>query len=260
MTKESKLDESIRKKLSDFPRALNVFNKLCSDDEFNRLVDFANFVSVKKLGFNDHGIVHAKITLDSALKFFSILKGVSGVERAFDSLDDSYCCIVLGSLLHDIGMSINRKNHEELGVVIARPIMERILSSIHNKGIIISVACQSILGHMGGYDCYFAESGVVALGDGTDMTGGRARIPYTLETFKKSRKIHTYSALSIYNVEISEGEDKPVLVRVMMNNPAGVFQIEENFLPKVIGSSLGNFLSIVALVNEDDGEERIFIF
>lgn len=256
---ESKLEKSIREKLSGYPFALEVFDKLCSDEEVNHLIDFANFISVKKLGFNDHGIVHAKIALDSALKFFNLLNKSSIVKDGLGSLDDSYTSIVLGAFLHDIGMCLNRKDHELLGVILARPVMERLLARHKNKEIIINVACQGILGHMGDYKPCFVESGVIILGDGTDMTSGRARIPYLLETFKKNVKIHTYSALSILNVEIMKGGKKPVLIEVLMDNPAGIFQIEEVFLPKLKNSGFEDSINVVAIIKKGAEREKVII-
>jgi metal-dependent HD superfamily phosphatase/phosphodiesterase len=253
--KEDELERNIRAKLSDYPVALVVFDKLCKDEEVTRLIDLANHISVNKLGFNDHGRVHVKITLLNALSFFELLNKSTIVGDDFGGLDDAYTSIVLGAFLHDIGMSINRKDHELLGVILARPIMKRLLEGHNNKEVIISVACQGILGHMGVYKPDFVEAGCIIIGDGSDMTKGRARIPYMLETYKKNEKIHTFSALSITEVNIKKGKDKPILMEVVMDNPAGVFQVEEVFLPKLKNSGFMDKVSVVAVINK----ERIVI-
>ena len=80
-------------------------------------------------------------------------------------------------------------------------------------------------------------------GDGTDMAGGRARIPY--KTGKVD--IHSLSALSITKVEIEAGERKPVQILVNMTNPAGVFQIEEVLERKMSTSGIQDLVEVIAL-------------
>ncbi|MEJ2241532.1 MAG: phosphohydrolase, partial [Candidatus Bathyarchaeota archaeon] len=53
--------------------------------------------------------------------------------------------------------------------------------------------------------------------------------------------------LSITKVEIEKGQQKPVQILVSMNNPAGVFQIEEVLEKKLATSGIGNFVDVIAL-------------
>ncbi|MCX8191226.1 MAG: hypothetical protein N3F06_00270, partial [Nitrososphaerales archaeon] len=96
--------------------------------------------------------------------------------------------------------------------------------------------------------CLSMEAGISKVADGTDMAEGRARIPY------RSGKvdIHSLSALSIKSVEIQEGSNIPVKILVNMDNPAGVFQIEEVLQKKVATSGIDRWIEIIALKN---GEE-----
>jgi len=75
------------------------------------------------------------------------------------------------------------------------------------------------------------------------MARGRTRIPY--RTGKVD--IHSLSALSITKVEIEKGEQKPVQILVSMNNPAGVFQIEEVLEKKLKTSSIQDLVNVIAL-------------
>ncbi len=81
------------------------------------------------------------------------------------------------------------------------------------------------------------------MADGTDMAGGRARIPY--KTGKVD--IHSLSALSITKVEIEGGDRKPVQILVSMNNPAGVFQIEQVLERKIKTSGIQDLVEVIAL-------------
>jgi len=87
------------------------------------------------------------------------------------------------------------------------------------------------------------EAGAAKIADGTDMARGRTRIPY--RTGKVD--IHSLSALSITKVEIEKGEQKPVQILVSMNNPAGVFQIEEVLEKKLKTSSIQDLVNVIAL-------------
>ena len=87
------------------------------------------------------------------------------------------------------------------------------------------------------------EAGAAKVADGTDMAHGRTRIPY--RTGKVD--IHSLSALSITKVEIEKGERKPVHIFVSMNNPAGVFQIEEVMEKKIQTSGIHHLVDVIAL-------------
>jgi metal-dependent HD superfamily phosphatase/phosphodiesterase len=76
------------------------------------------------------------------------------------------------------------------------------------------------------------------------MEEGRARIPF--EAGKVD--IHSASALSIKRVEIQEGEEKPINVKITMTNPAGVFQIDELLKPRIEGSGLKAYIHVTAEV------------
>ncbi len=80
------------------------------------------------------------------------------------------------------------------------------------------------------------------------MAEGRARVPYNAGKVD----IHSLSALSIKRVEIEQGDATPVRILVHMNNPSGVFQVEEVLGHKIRTSGIDQYLEVVALM---DGEE-----
>jgi len=258
---EKKLENSIKEKLKNYPTALKIFNLLCKDKEANELLELGNTVSIKRMGFNDHGRIHTKIAVDSSLKIFALLGDkTSLVKEKIGTTDDSLTAIVLAAFLHDVGMSLNRKDHEILGVILATPIIGRLLEGIDNRGKIIPTACEGILCHMANYKPTSIEAGIVSISDGTDMTAGRARIPhYFGKVEKKKGRIHAYSALSVMNVDIKKGKKKPVLIEVLMNNPAGVFQIEETLMPKLMNSGLADKIEVTAVIKNKDKKEIVEI-
>ncbi len=102
---------------------------------------------------------------------------------------------------------------------------------------------QSIFSHDDGINCLSVEGGISKIADGCDMAGGRARIPYKLG----KADIHSLSALSITKVEIEPGTERPLLIKVHMNNFAGIFQIEEVLMKKIETSGLMDKVHILPL-------------
>ena len=57
----------------DSPLLSEAFSFLENDVEAQSYLKMANVMAVKRLGYNDHGPVHAKIIAGSALEIFSLL-------------------------------------------------------------------------------------------------------------------------------------------------------------------------------------------
>ncbi len=207
MDKLSKLKELIKK-----------------DRELRLLLDKANTVMIKRLDYNDHGRVHAKIVAQNTQKLASLLKDKLTLPKEGFTYQDSKVVLYLAAYLHDIGCSVMRDQHELFSVILGRPIAERMLKRIYGyKGIaLLPMVMECVVGHMGNYEVTSTEAGILAVADACDMTKGRARIPFEIG----KRDIHEYSAMAISKVEIVKGSKKPVKIRVEMENSAGVFQVE----------------------------------
>jgi len=234
-----------------------VFN----DQEAQALQNYANIVSIKRLGYNDHGPVHMRKTAQNALIMFDILSkaGIkfSIEEEKIGTKEDSKVAVLISSLLHDVGMSIGRENHELLGVVFATPIIERTLTRIYEKDIekktiVHSLIVEGIAGHMATQDIHSLEAGLVSIGDGCDMEKGRARIIFLLSRTPKVGDIHKYSANSIEKVEIIEGEEKPIRIIVKMTESVGFFQIEEVLFPKILANPAKPYVELYGKVTGED--------
>ena len=111
--------------------ALETGRFITTDEEINHWQELANAVSIRRLGFNDHGPVHMRKVAINAMKMFNILKeeGIqpSIVKEDTGSYEDSRIAVLLTSFLHDIGMSVGRQNHEISSFVLAERIIDRVL-------------------------------------------------------------------------------------------------------------------------------------
>jgi metal-dependent HD superfamily phosphatase/phosphodiesterase len=255
---EKKLFDALEKNTP--PR--EIASLLIHDEEVQMMQDYANTVSIVRLGFNDHGPVHMRQVARNAVKMMHLLQdaGISGSleHDRVGTFEDSLSAVILASFLHDLGMAIGRHDHELLSATLAMPILTRILSKVYpddmRKQVIIrSLALEGIVGHMANRKIHSIEAGVILLADGCDMEKGRARIPLALNTDPKIGDIHKYSANSIEKVSIEKGDEKPIRITVEMSSEVGFFQIEEVLFPKVNSSPVKPYVELLAGVS---GEQR----
>ncbi len=241
-------------------KAVTLLERIFADDELQAMQDYANYVSIKRLGFNDHGPVHMRTATYNALKMFNLLREANVKftleEEGIGASDDSLCAVVMGSLFHDLGMTITRSNHEFYSFQLALPYIQRFLDEIYSpdqlllKKAVQSVTLESIIGHMATTKINSLEAGLVLIADGSDMEKGRARIPTLLSGDPKPGDIHRTSAGEIENVIICKGEEKPIKIIVKMNASVGLFQIEEVFYPKINFSPVKKYIELYAGVKE----------
>jgi hypothetical protein len=248
----------IYKQIKRDPLLKNGFRILEEDNAIQSYLKMANIMAVNRLHYNDHGVTHSRITAGSGLEMLNILveKGVlpSVIKDKNGGIEDVKLIVLFGAYLHDIGNAVHRSMHHLHGCIIANPILDRILPKIyHDPQKLIQIKeeiIHTIFSHDESIQSLTIESGVVGVADGTDMAEGRARIPY--KTGKVD--IHSLSALSIKSVEIIKGSEKERSIQILVNmeNPAGVFQIEEVLNKKIATSGIQEFIRVIAL---QDGRE-----
>ena len=258
IAKESKIIEKLKK----YPTCLKLVKYLFADEELQEMQDYANNVSIKRLGYNDHGPVHMRQVALNSIKMLSILHD-TGIQTSLEAeeigtFEDSMCAIVMASLMHDLGMMIGRQGHEDMSVMLALPMIDRVLkelyvNDIHKRVVIKSLAVEAIIGHMSSRRIHSIEAGILLIADGCDMTKGRARIPMAINKTPQAGDIHKYSANAITHVGIHHGENKPIKIDVEMSGDVGFFQIEEVLLTKVNSSPAKQFIELYAGV---EGQER----
>lgn len=236
---------------------LLVVKELIDDPEIEAVQNYANNVSIVRLGFNDHGPVHMRTVCRNALKMLKILHN-AGIKTSLESeqtgnFSDSATAVILAGFFHDFGMTIGRQDHELYSGILAQPIIDRILTKflpekadLNRRVIIRSMAMEGIIGHMGTHRIHSIEAGLILIGDGCDMTKGRARIPMELNTKPTVGDIHKYSANSIEKVKIHQGSEKPIQIEVFMSSDVGFFQIEEVLIPKINSSPAKGFVELYA--------------
>lgn len=260
--KEQAKENKLLEKLKDYPVCMELAKHLFENEELQEMQDYGNNVSIKRLGYNDHGPVHMRQVAINAVKMLKILKDsnipTSLQREGIGTFEDSMCAVILAGLVHDLGMMIGRQSHEELSVMLAMPIIEETLralfpNDVHKRVIIRSLATEAIYGHMSTKRIHSIEAGIILIADGCDMTKGRARITMALNKTPKAGDIHKYSANAITHVGIHHGETKPIKIDIEMSAEVGFFQIEEVLLTKVESSPAKEFIEIYAGVQ---GEER----
>jgi len=240
----------------DSPLLSEAFSFLENDVETQSYLKMANIMAVKRLGYNDHGPVHAKIIAGSALEIFTLLTDAvepSSVMNGICDYEDARLIVLLGAYLHDVGNAIHRIDHEKTGAFLASNLLDRILLDLYDDDPGLAYRIKSEVLHAlyssdDSIPCLSVEAGVVTVADGTDMAGGRSRVPF----LSGKNDIHAISAQAINKVTIVKGDMKPVSIQVFMDNPAGIFQIEEVIGKKIRSSGIGELVEVTASMN---GEE-----
>jgi metal-dependent HD superfamily phosphatase/phosphodiesterase len=229
----------------------------------------SNVMAIERMGYTDHGPTHVKIVSNIALKLLRVLLEKqlitpSIVENYKMTDDDAEVVVVLGSILHDVGMIVQRRDHEKYSAFLALEIIDNLLTQTYNQeetAIITSEVLHAIVSHEVPETTDLPsriltkEAGIVGIADALDMEAGRARIPFQAGKVD----IHAVSALSIEKVEVNvpeDGKPKPIVIHIKMSNSAGVFQIDELLKPRILKSGLEQFFHVVAEITGEK-ENRI---
>lgn len=232
-----------------------VLERVNRDDELRTWWHIGNLNAVARMGMNDHSWVHMQIVTNISLKLLRLLFK-AGVEPCTVtdyglSRKDAEVVVLLGCLLHDIGMSIHRNGHEEYSLILADRKARELLDGLYDdvtKTVIASEALHAIISHRSGGMPLTIESGVLRVGDALDMTHGRSRIPFE----QGSLSIHALSAAAIDRVRLTSGEGRAIRVQIEMNNSTGVFQVDELLKKKLKGSGLEDHVEIEVAVHEQE--------
>jgi len=230
-----------------------VLNKINKDKHIYTLWRVINTNAVDRLNMTDHGPVHVQIVANIGLRLVRMLID-SGVEMSITTdykLDKKYAelVVVLASLFHDLGMSISRTGHEEYSLFLCNDILYKLLDflSEEERTIVISEVLHAIISHRSDGHPLTIEAGIVRIADALDMCKGRSRIAY--ESGKAD--IYSISATAINNIEIEKGTEKPLQINIMMNNSAGIFQVDELLKKKIKNSGIEKYISVRALINQE---------
>jgi metal-dependent HD superfamily phosphatase/phosphodiesterase len=241
----------IRLPIRHNPVLQKVVDRVNADEELYGLWTAMNVNAVERLGMTDHGPVHFQIVSNIGLRMLRLLveRGIapSVVEDYGMGNEEAELVVVLACLLHDLGMSIQRADHELLSLFVAQPIISRLLDGLYaprREAILRSEILHAIIAHRSDGRPMTLEAGIVRVADALDMTKGRSRIGFEAGVVN----IHSISAASIEQVDILPGKTKPLHIHVRMSNSAGIFQIDELLKEKLRGSGLEPYVEVEASI------------
>ncbi|KKR71226.1 MAG: Metal dependent phosphohydrolase [Candidatus Woesebacteria bacterium GW2011_GWA2_40_7b] len=245
--------------LEDNKILAEVVKRINSNDEIKTLWKIINVNAIDRLGMSDHGPTHFKIVANNGLKIARMLakhKVVMSVADDFGLTNDhAEVIIFLACIMHDLGMSIHREDHEAFSLFLAKPLLEEVLHFLpdEERVVAISEVLHAIISHRAYGKPSTIEGGIIRIADALDMGKGRARISY------KRGEINIYSVSdnAIVKLDILEGKERPVEVRIYMTNPAGIFQVDDLMKEKLKGSKLEKYISVSVYLLEN-GRDKLY--
>ena len=251
-----KIPAKSNKKLSAILEAVN------AHAELNAVWEAANIMAVKRLAMSDHGPTHVAIVSNLALKILRNLVG-NGVEPSIVSdwemsNEEAEIIVFLASIMHDLGNAVHRDLHDDFGVTLANRILHDILPCAYKdpriRQIVITETLHAMVAHDTANAVHTIEGGVVRVADGLDMKKGRSRIAFELGTMD----IYKVSGMAVDQVTLLRPTaEKPVRVEILMNDAAGIFQVDYLLKKKIQGSGLEKWIEIVAKMREGSGKEKL---
>lgn len=239
-------------RLADRPRSLALYDALTADPEAIALWDLANYTTIGKLGYNDHGPLHARLTASSAVQILDLLLAAGHVPDVISTgvgdLDDATLVVLGAGILHDVGNALHRERQAGNGTFLADPLLRRHLDRLYPDArkahLLRLLALAAINSHDTAVPPLTLGAGIVAVADAVDMTAGRGQA-----SFERGRiDIHTISALAIDRVTIRAGMDRPVHVEIEMRSEAGLFQVQETLVRKLLRTPLVDLVDVTACV------------
>ncbi len=163
--------------------------------------------------------------------------------------------VALTALTHCVGMSVHRHGHEDFSLFLSEPKLRELLHGIYEEPdltVIVSEVLQGIISHRSDGEPLTLEAGILRVADALDMEQGRSRI-----AFERGRVgIHSLSAAAIEEVEITDGEEKPIRISIRMNNSSGIYQVDGLLKAKLRGSGLEPYVEVIAHI-DTEAEKRL---
>ncbi len=215
----------------------------------------SNTTAIGRLRINDHGPVHIKIMANISLKLLRLLAdaGITPNVVADYELaqEDAEVVVVLAACLHDVGHAIHRRDHEQLSLILAAPLIDEFLAGLYDeraRALLKSEILHAVLTHQRDIPPLTLEAGVVKVADALDMEAGRARIPFSTG----GPTIHSVSAMAIRKVRLSAGEKKPIRIAIEMTNSAGIYQLDNLLREKLKNSTLAPYVEVLAEITGDE--------
>jgi len=220
-------------------------------------------VNAERLHMSDHSWVHIQIVLNMALRLSRLLfaRDVTPSIVADHGLQvrDAEVVIAGAALLHCVGMSIHRIDHEAYSLFMTADKLGGLLEGVYEeptRSIVVAETMHAIISHRSRGAPFTIEGAILRVADALDMARGRSRVPFEAGHMN----IHSLSAYAIEEVRIGAGEDKAVRVEIEMSNSAGIFQVDEGLGTKLRGTLLEEHIEVVARISAEHEQRLLPIF
>jgi hypothetical protein len=240
-----------------------VLERIGADDQIKAWWHVANVNAVARLEINDHSWVHVQIVANIALKLLRQLTK-HGVQPSMVSdyrltVNEAEVVVVLASLLHDVGMSVHRRNHEDWSLFLAEPKLRELLEDVYDepdRTVLVSEVLQAITSHRADGEPLSIEAGILRVADALDMAKGRSRIPFE----RGAVSIHALSAAAIDEVRIGDGQARPIAIEIVMNNSSGIYQVDGLLKAKLRGSGIEQYVEVVARIDTEAEKSLVPVY
>jgi hypothetical protein len=244
-------------------RRLESLLEAANSDEQLKAWWHVSAVNARRLGMSDHSWVHIQIVVNIGLRLARLLfrRGVvpSVVADYAMSDHDAEVVVAAACLMHCVGMSIHRSDHERYSLFLTADKLGSLLAGAYEepeRSIVAAEAMHAIIGHRRDGAPFTIEAGIVRVADALDMARGRSRVPFEAG----HQNIHSLSAYAIEEVKISPGREHAVRVEIEMSNSAGIFQVDELLAEKLRGSGLEEHVEVIARIEAEQEQRLIPVF
>ena len=215
--REALADVRVRAPTRGNRRLERLLEAVNADDQVKAWWHVSAVNATRRLQMSDHSWVHIQVVLNIALRLGRLLfrRGVvpSVVTDYGMNERDAEVVIAAACLLHCVGMSIHRDDHERFSLFLTADRLGGLLAGSYEepeRTIIVSEALHAIIGHRREGAPFTVEAGIVRVADALDMARGRSRVPFEAG----HQNIHSLSAYAIEEVKISPGRDRAVRVEI----------------------------------------------
>jgi hypothetical protein len=111
-----------------------IMSDVQKDSMLNSYWKCSNIMAIDRMGYTDHGPTHVKIVANLALKLLRILiknEIQPSIVKDYNmDNNDGEVVVVLGSIFHDLGMIVQRNDHEKYSVLIASRFLDKLLKNV----------------------------------------------------------------------------------------------------------------------------------
>lgn len=142
-----------------------MYNAIRKDEEIKEFIKKGD-ETLAVLGFTDHSVAHCSLVADRAARILE--------EFGYDEHEIEL--VKIAGYMHDIGNSINRKNHAEYGGLLANEMLKKYDLSISDRVTIVSAISNHDESTGGAKDII---SAALIIADKTDVRRNRVRTSST---------------------------------------------------------------------------------